>query len=175
MTSPTFTIADPIRDRSRLLDLNTEYMAWNSDEVEKALGVNVATLVGMPIADYVASVIDKVCGAPPPDGIFYLVECEGQLAAMGGLRKVRQGVCELKRVYVRPAFRGKRLGETIIQRLLDDAVAFGYGHALLDSGPFMAAAHRLYIAAGFTDCAAYPEAEVPTALHPGWRFMGRAL
>ena len=175
MTHPIFVAADPIRDRNRLLDLNTEYMVWNSIEVEKALGVNVAALVGMTIPDYVASVIDKVCGAPSPDGIFYLVECDGQLAAMGGLRKVRAGVCELKRVYVRPAFRGRQLGETIIQRLLDDAITFRYSQALLDSGPFMASAHRLYLAAGFTDCAPYPEAEVPSALHGGWRFMARAL
>ncbi|MEO7105839.1 MAG: GNAT family N-acetyltransferase [Rhodoferax sp.] len=175
MTSPIFTPADPIQDRSRLLDLNTEYMTWNSVEVEKAMGIKIADLVGMPIPDYVASVIDKVCGAPPPEGIFYLVECEGQLAAMGGMRRVRKGFCELKRVYVRPAFRGRQLGQTIIQRLLDDAVAFGYDHALLDSAPFMASAHRLYRAAGFTDCAAYPEAEVPVALHRGWCFMGRAL
>jgi hypothetical protein len=39
----------------------------------------------------------------------------------------------------------------------------------------MASAHRLYEAAGFADCAPYPETEVPPALRPRWRFMGRVL
>lgn len=175
MTPPTFTLADPVRDREILLDLNIEYMSWNSAELEKAFGMSVAAVVGMSIPDYVAGVLDKVCGDAPPQGCFYLVEYGGAVVGMGGLRQIGQGVSELKRVYVRPAYRGMRLGEAILNRLLADAAAFGFRTIRLDSGPFMRAAHRLYEAAGFVDRPSYPEAEVPAVLHRGWRFMERAV
>jgi len=174
MMPPDLTLADPVRDRETLLALNIEYMTWNSGEIEKAFGVSIAAVVGMPIPDYVASVIDKVCGEPPPRGCFYLVECDGAVAGMGGLRPVRPGVAELKRLYIRPAHRGRQFGATLLRRLLADASAFGYRTVCLDSGPFMHSAHRLYQAAGFVDRPPYPEAEVPAVLHDRWRFMERA-
>ena len=175
MTTLTFTPADPIRHRDALLALNVEYMTWTAVEIEKAYGLSVAKMLGMSVPEYVASVINKVCGDAPPNGSFYLVEHEGTLAGMGGLRRVRAGVCELKRVYVRPTCRGKRIGESIVERALADAAAFGFGTMVLDSGPFMRSAHRIYEATGFVDCAPYPQAEVPAVLHKGWRFMERQL
>ena len=56
-------------------------------------------------------------------------------------------VVEIKRVYVRPAYRGVKLGATILQRLLADARVFGYARVRLDTAPFMHAAHTLYEAA----------------------------
>jgi len=175
MPSITFTLADPVRDFAALLDINIEYMAWNSSEIEKAFGLSVADAVGMPVPEYVASVIDKVCGALPPRGSFYLVDDGGAIAGMGGLRYVRPGVCEFKRIYVRPKHRGKHLGKTILERLLDDAAAFGFQRIVLDSGPYMHTAHRLYRAAGFIDREPYSETEVPAALHRGWLFMERQV
>lgn len=51
----------------------------------------------------------------------------------------------------------------------------GYREVILDTGPFMTSAHRLYEAAGFLDIPAYAEAEVPQALHHDWRFMSCKL
>lgn len=168
-----FTLANPSTHREALLGLNIEYMAWVATGIEQSFGLTSQDLLGMPLADYVASVIDKVCGEPPPLGAFYIVHVDGALAGMGGLRPLGDGVCEIKRIYVRPAFRGLQLGQTILQRLLDDAEAFGYTTQRLDSAPFMQSAHRLYAAAGFADCAPYAGAEVPEVLHAGWRFMER--
>jgi len=58
----------------------------------------------MPAYEYVPKVIDKVCGSRPPKGIFYLVKVDGELAGMGGIRYVRENVCEIKRIYFRPHF-----------------------------------------------------------------------
>jgi hypothetical protein len=63
----------------------------------------------------------------------------------------------------------------MLDRLLADAVAFGYDRVLLDSGPFMTAAHRVYERKGFVDCEAYTGVEVPEAFHARWRFMRRGL
>lgn len=170
-----FMPTDPVAHRAELIALNVEYMQWVLDGVERAFGTSPQALLGQSIPDYVAGKIESVCGAPPPQGVFYLVRLDGQLAGMGGLRRVRDGVAELKRVYVRPACRGARLGAAIVDRLLQDARGFGYREAWLDSAPFMAAAHRLYEAAGFADRAPYPETEVPPALRDRWRFMARVL
>ena len=63
----------------------------------------------MTIAEYVPTVLDAVCGDPPPRGVLYLVELDHQLAAMGGLRWNSPGVVEIKRVYVRPTHRRANL------------------------------------------------------------------
>jgi GNAT superfamily N-acetyltransferase len=74
-----------------------------------------------------------------------------------------------------PADRGAKLGAAILQRLLADARVFGYERVRLDTAPFMHAAHTLYEAAGFVDCAPYTGSEVPAFLHPKWRFREKAL
>lgn len=175
MSHIEFMRADPLADRADLIALNVEYLSWVFGEVEKAFGVPSDEVVGMPVGDYVPTVIDKLCGAPPPKGIFYLVRVDGQLAGMGGLRYLWDRAAEIKRVYVRPDFRGIRLGERILERLLADAAAFGYTAAYLDTGLFMTAAHRLYESYGFTDCPAYEGVEVPSTFHGSWRFMRLAL
>ena len=170
MTASTFRLADPVADRATLLDINIEYVAWVFAEIEKGFGVPAIDILGMPVADYVPTVIDKVCGDPPPRGAFYLVESAGQVVAMGGLRRSDEGIAELKRLYVRPAGRGKRLGEALAARLVADARAFGYRRVRLDTLPFMASAQSLYETLGFVDCPPYP-IEMPEAFRESIRYM----
>jgi GNAT superfamily N-acetyltransferase len=170
MTTPIFRLADPIADRAPLLDINIEYVGWVFAEIERMSGLPARDILGAEVADYVPTVIDKVCGDPPPRGAFYLVERAGQLMAMGGLRRSEDGIAELKRVYVRPAGRGHRLGETLARRLVDDARAFGYRTVRLDTLPFMGVAQALYETMGFVDCAPYP-VEMPEAFRAHIRYM----
>lgn len=175
MMEPDFIAARLQTHRDALIELNVEYMDWVFGEVEALFELPRHQLVGMSARDYVPTVIDKACGDPPPRGAFYLVRLDQQLAGMGGLRQLRPGVAEVKRLYIRPQFRGHRLGERLLQRVLDDARAFGYAQVCLDSAPFMASAHRLYEGHGFIDCPAYEGTEVPAAFQGRWRFMTRAL
>lgn len=170
-----FRIAEPARDRDALLALNTAYVGWIGEEVAKAFGVHLPDVLGMPIPDYVAGALDKLCEHRPPRGVFYVVEREGVAAGMGGLRPILPGVVEMKRVYVPPSQRGHGLGAQIVSRLVSDARSFGYSTMLLETGPFMTSAHRLYEAAGFADRAPYLEAEVPAEFHTRWRFMQAVL
>ena len=174
MTVAAFRLADPVADRPTLLDINVEYVTWVFAEIEKMFGPPARDILGMEVADYVPTVIDKVCGDPPPRGAFYLVESAGQVVAMGGLRSSEDGIAELKRVYVRAAGRGKGLGEAIARRLLADARAFGYRRVRLDTLPFMGAAQGLYESLGFVDCAPYP-VEMPEAFRSRIRYMELAL
>lgn len=171
---PTFRIADPVADRAALIALNVEYASWVFAEIEKMSGLTARDILGADVADYIPTVIDKVCGDAPPRGVFYLVEAAGEVVAMGGLRRSEDDIAELKRVYVRPAGRGRRLGEALTRRLVDDARAFGYRALRLDTLPFMGAAQALYESMGFVDRAPYP-VEMPEAFRAHLRYMQLAL
>ena len=170
MTAPTFRLADPVADRATLIAINIEYVTWVFAEIETMFGATGRSILGMEVADYVPTIIDKVCGDPPPRGAFYLVEDAGEVIAMGGLRRSGDATAELKRVYVRPAGRGHGLGEALATRLVADARAFGYRRVRLDTLPFMGRAQALYEALGFVDCAPY-QVEMPEAFRAHIRYM----
>ena len=175
MTAIRFILANPVEHRQHLFDLTVEYMSWNEQQLQALFGMNFQDIVGSSVVEYVERNIEKACGEPPPQGAFYLLEFEGQIAGMGGLRRVRPGVCELKRFFVRPVFRGHKLGQALLERVLQDAKDFGYASMWLDTGPFMHAAHALYLANGFVDRGPYPESEVSANMHDRWRFFERQI
>ncbi|WP_374564045.1 GNAT family N-acetyltransferase [Ideonella sp.] len=168
-----FRPADLRVDRGALFQLSVEYMLWVTQGIA-AQGATTAPSLAS-VERHVAEGLDLLCGKQPPEGVFYLVEWGGAPVGTGGLRQITPGVAELKRIYVRPSHRGLRLGEAMLNRLIADARAFGCEKAVLDSAPFMPAAHRLYAAAGFTDCPPYPGSEAPRHLLDVWRFMERRL
>ena len=174
MSMPSFRLADPADDRAALVDINIEYVGWVFAEIEKMSGMTAREILGAEVADYVPTVIDKVCGDPPPRGAFYLVEHEDRVVAMGGVRRSEDGIAELKRVYVRPAGRGHGLGDALTRRLLADARAFGYRSVRLDTLPFMRRAQAVYESLGFVDCPPYP-IEMPEAFRAHVRYMALAL
>ncbi|HEV8692263.1 MAG TPA: GNAT family N-acetyltransferase [Ideonella sp.] len=171
---PVFRPVDLSMDRETLFQLTVEYMAWVNRGIEVELQATEAPQVGS-VQEYVARTLDAICGKLPPEGAFYLVEQGGAVAGMCGLRRIAERMAEFKRIYVRPSHRGLGLGEAMLQRLIEDAKAFGCEKAVLDSAPFMHAAQRLYAAAGFTDRPPYPGSEAPPQLLGVWRFMERPL
>ncbi len=171
----TFEPANAQRDRDVLLDLNIQYLEWIAANVRRDFGVVLTDLLGGPIADYVASALDRLCEAQPPKGVFYVVRRDGRTAGMGGVRRLGDSASEMKRVFVLPDQRGGGLGGIIVKRLIADSEAFEYPTMRLESGPFMTSAHRLYEAEGFRDRGPYAGVEVPVELHHNWRFMERIL
>ena len=103
----------------------------------------------------------------PPEGRLYLARWDGATAGCGGLRKLDETRCELKRLYVRPAFRGHQLGEALLRRLIDDARAIGYHHMLLDTLPFMDSALRLYRRFGFHGIPRYNDSPLDSTIYLG--------
>lgn len=84
-----------------------------------------------------------------PTGRLYIAFYDGELAGCIGLRKLDDANCEMKRLYVRPAFRGKQIGGKLIQQIVKDAKEIGYSHMLLDTLPFLESALRMYKALAF--------------------------
>ena len=97
----------------------------------------------------------------PPKGQIYLVFVDGELAGCVGMKPSDDSHAELKRLYVRPAFRGRNLGETLTRRIMDDARKAGYRYLRLDTLPGLKSALKLYRRLGFREIDPYDDCLVP--------------
>jgi GNAT superfamily N-acetyltransferase len=106
------------------------------EEYAAGLGVSLcfqnfdAELAGLPYA--------------PPAGRLLVAEAGGEVVGCVALRPHKPGICELKRLYVRQAYRGKGLGRRLLEALLAEAVAAGYREAVFDTIESMKEALALY-------------------------------
>jgi ribosomal protein S18 acetylase RimI-like enzyme len=112
---------------------------------------------------------EELAGLPgayaPPSGRLLVVNARTELAGCVACRPHAPGVCEMKRLYVRPAFRGLGLGRRLIDRLAAEAISIGYQAMVLDTLPVMAEAIGLYRSAGFIEIEPYTFNPVPGALY----------
>jgi GNAT superfamily N-acetyltransferase len=91
----------------------------------------------------------------PPDGVFVLVEVEGQPVAGGGVRRLGDGVGELKRMFVVPEARGQGHGRRLLEALEAAAADLGYERLRLDTAQSMTTAMSLYRRSGYRDIPDY--------------------
>jgi GNAT superfamily N-acetyltransferase len=85
----------------------------------------------------------------PPTGGFVLLEEDGRVVAGGGVKRLDDRACELKRMYVVPAARGRGVGRELLAALEDLARDLGYAVARLDTGAKQPRARRMYERAGY--------------------------
>jgi putative acetyltransferase len=102
----------------------------------------------------------------PPNGRLLLAAHGSQLAGCAALHKLEDDICEMKRLYVRPQFRGKGLGRVLAERVVADARKIGYKRLRLDTvEPVMRDAVALYRKLGFEEIAPYRENPIEGALY----------
>ena len=90
-----------------------------------------------------------------PAGRLLLVEHEGKIAGCVALRKIDDKICEMKRLYVKPGFRGLKIGKTLAEKIIEEARTIGYKKMRLDTLPQMREAINMYKSLGFEEIEPY--------------------
>ena len=128
---------EPASDLDEVREIMREYaVATGVDLAFQKFDEEMATLEKFYVAIFVARA---------PEGV----------AACVALRDLGDGICEMKRLYVRPAFRGHHLGRRLAEHIIAEAKARGYKAMRLDTLPTMLSAMSLYESLGFRDIEPY--------------------
>jgi putative acetyltransferase len=102
----------------------------------------------------------------PPDGRLLLAEYEGQVAGCVALHGLGDNICEMKRLYLRPEFRGKRLGRALAECVIAEARRIGYQRMRLDTvEPLMGDAVAMYHKMGFKEIPPYRPNPIAGAIY----------
>jgi putative acetyltransferase len=100
----------------------------------------------------------------PPGGRLLLVEMDGAAAGTVGFRQLRPDACEAKRLYVRPAWRGRGIARALMNRLTEEAREIGYRYLYADTLPAMMEALDFYRRMGFAEVGPYSDPPTPGAV-----------
>ena len=153
---------------SRLMTLRITQARWPDDRaiVEALFREYVASL-----AEDISfqNIDDELAGLPGkyarPTGVVLIAREGDEAAGAVAYRMVEPGVCEMKRLYVRPAWRGSGLGRELANELIEDARGQGYRTMLLDTLASMSAARVLYRDLGFAPVASYYDNPLPGVMY----------
>jgi carbonic anhydrase len=148
-----FHIVEPAGalDLARVKELFTEYVTWlNEDLAFQGFGQELAELPG---------------GYARPDGRLFLAMADGQAAGCIALRRFDATSGEVKRMWVRPAFRGQGTARALLALILEEARLVPYRRLVLDTLARMTDAIALYRAAGFRDIPAYYHNPLPNPIY----------
>ena len=143
-------------DVSEIIEVTTP------EQIEQVRNLFAEYRAQLPVEYCFRSFDAEIAGLPglygPPKGTLLLATVIGQPVGCVGLRPFpRDGACEMKRLYVRPGFRGGKLGQKLVDELLRRARSLGYSFMRLDTHPpTMAAALDMYRRFGFREVSADP-------------------
>ena len=134
--------------QNEILNIFTEYtkmLCSNQDNFEEYL----------KIQNYDEEIknLEKKYGRP--HGRLYIVFCDEKPAGCIALRKLDNERCEMKRLYIKPEFRGNNLGNKLIEKIINDGKEIGYKYMLLDTLPFLKNAIYRYKQYGFYEIPRY--------------------
>lgn len=100
-----------------------------------------------------------------PYGRLYLIYYDERLAGCIGLRKIDNQNCEMKRLYIRPELRGKKLANVLVEKIIEDAKKIGYSYMLLDTLPFLQSAIHIYKEFGFYEIESYNDSPMDSSIY----------
>jgi putative acetyltransferase len=170
-------VADTAKDDERLTSFRAG-VGRVAVEIQKASDPASIAAVSQLFEEYATSLdfrldfqdfrheVDTLPGEyTPPKGTLLLARVGPDVAGCGALRPLDSTTCEMKRLFVRPAFRGQGVGRNLAQSLVDAARALGYRRMRLDTVPAMTTAITLYRSMGFVDIPPYRYNPVPGAVY----------
>ena len=143
--------------RSRLAPLFDAYQQWliqNDPDLQIVLN-------GQSYDDELEHLQEKYAA---PEGAIYILSADGEDIGCIALRKIDEKTCEVKRVFLQMAYRGKGLGRLMMERVIEDARRAGYREMVLDTLPIMKGACGLYDRMGFVPTEKYNDNPLPYAI-----------
>lgn len=160
-----FHHAETSEDLGVVRELWREYLGWVNLELDKAFGIR------FDVKAKVEQDMTELGMFSPPDGRLVLAELGSAVVGLGCLRRIGPELGEIKRMYVRPQFRGRGVGRALLDYLLEQGRKNGFRSIRLDSVRFMEAAQSLYRSCGFMEIDPYPESEIPKDFQEHWVFL----
>ena len=159
---------------SILRELFSEYLEWVIIKCEEVFKVSYD--ITEMVKETVNNSIEELHKFFPPSGCLYLCRDKNSIVGTACMRKIGDKIGEVKRMYIKPTFRGKGSGRILLNKLIEEGKNCGYIKLRLDSGPFMKEAQRLYRSVGFYEINPYAESEVlsehiPAEISQNWIFM----
>jgi ribosomal protein S18 acetylase RimI-like enzyme len=138
----------------------------------RALFLEYAQSLGIDLAfqDFEAEITGLPGAYSPPHGCLLLATADGRSAGCVAVRDLQAGLCEMKRLYVKPEARGQGVGRALAEAAIRFGRASGYEAMRLDTLPNMVAAQALYRQLGFREIPAYRYNPIP-----GTTFLELAL
>ena len=100
-----------------------------------------------------------------PEGRLYILFSDGKTAGCIAMKKIDAQSCEMKRLYVRPEFRGNGFGRILAEKVIGEARGEGYKSMLLDTLPFLRSAVKLYESLGFYEIEQYNDSPMQSAIY----------
>jgi GNAT superfamily N-acetyltransferase len=161
--------AETNEDRAMVRELFWEYLEWANTHLNAEYGIN------FDIRAMLERDMTKLDVFLPPTGRLLLATRADRAAGLACMRKIREDIGEVKRMYVRPEFRRQGIGRALVKALIAEAQEIGYRTLRLDSTRFMEAAHSLYRSMGFDEIEPYAESEIPLEFWQHWVFMEKQL
>jgi len=161
----TITQANMPEHQSAVHDLFAEYLRWVCPRIYQEYRA-VFDAESMIVHDM--QTIDIFL---PPKGMLLLSFEDGHTTGCACTRTIGQEIAELKRMYVKPQYRGRGIGSKLVQESIRRVKEIGYLKMRLDSARFMSDAHRIYKSSGFEEVAPYAESEIPKHYWKYWVFM----
>jgi GNAT superfamily N-acetyltransferase len=147
----TITRAETETQLQLVRELVAEYIAWDASELER-LGLDAREVFEFYFSPDKEALPSKYA---PPDGCLLLASWSGEPAGCVAFQRLTEQASELKRLYVRPQFRGKHVGQHLVAALIAAAQDAGYGLMRLETVTFMENAIALYTRFGFRHCPPY--------------------
>ena len=170
-----FVPYDDDRHRIPFFELNVELITGISEEMRARHNIDAESMMGQTVQEYVETVFNTFAALKPPKGILYILEIDDEVAGMGAVKPLEEGVGEIKRMYIRPRYRGKGFGKAMLHRLIQKAKTLRYTTLRLETGDYSATAHHIYRSAGFKDRDEYTHMETPEWYRQYCLFMEKKL
>ena len=151
-------------------DRPDDIRALLSEYTDMLLSINYEFRIYLELQRYDDEAMNPSLKYAMPDGRLYLALFDGRVAGCIALHRLDGRACEMKRLYVRPEYRGFHIATMLVERILSDAAEIGYEEIYLDTLPELEDAVSLYHTFGFTETECYNDSPIGKTI-----FMKRGI